>query len=86
MLQNSKMKPTIIKLITPSIFVLVTGLSTVPANADIRSAKNISTKQIIIDTGGGGGEGSALPGVRWTFADTAKGTPFMFWSWSPIDR
>ena len=74
-----------IGLFTTSLIVLTTGIAAAPANADTRSAKNISTKQIIIDTGGGGGEGAALPSVKWVFETTPKGKPFIFWSWSPTD-
>jgi hypothetical protein len=75
-------KRILISAILTSSFI---GLNTFPSEAASHSRQKVSTNQIIIDTGGGGGEGSALPGVKWTFAETPQGKPFIFWTWSATD-
>lgn len=62
--------------------VLFIGVSTEQTLAATPTGVSISTRQILLDTGGGGGEGAALPGIKWTYGTTADGTPFMFWTWS----
>lgn len=83
MIDTLKIKLKRSRLITISLIVLIAGLAAVPANADTRSVKNISTKQIIIDTGSGGGDGASLPDVKWILKQTPNGKPFIFWSWDP---
>ena len=59
------------------------GISVLPSEADSPSIKSTLNYQIIIDTGGGGGEGATLPDVKWTINQTPNGKPFIFWSWDP---
>jgi hypothetical protein len=59
------------------------GVSTTQSNAASPSKGTVSANQLLLDLGGGGGEGANLPGIKWWFAETPKGNPFMFWSWSP---
>ena len=71
------------KIITASILSIgFIGMSILPSEAATPSIKPTLNYQIIVDTGGGGGEGSNLPGVRWTFSETPNGKPFIFWGWS----
>jgi len=58
--------------------------STTQSHAALPSGIQVKPQQILLDTGGGGGvQGSNLPGVKWSFGETPNGKPFMFWSWSP---
>jgi hypothetical protein len=74
------------KLITSSILSTVfIGISVLPSEATSPSIRPTLNYQIIVDTGGGGGEGPSLPGIRWTFAETPSLKPFIFWGWSVND-
>jgi hypothetical protein len=44
------------------LFVGITALNITASTADLISNRKSSPKQILLDTGGGSGEGSALPG------------------------
>ncbi len=66
-----------------SLVLLLNTIFATPSNAASFGGVKASTQQILLDTGGGGGEGANLPGIRWTFAITTGGNPFIFWSWSP---
>jgi hypothetical protein len=69
------------------VATLLTTLMIAPiakSQASPLSEVKVKPEQILLDTGGGGGvEGSNLPGVKWWFGETPNGKPFMFWSWSP---
>lgn len=58
------------------------GLSASPSLGNSSSWDKVSAKQIVIDTGNGGG-GAALPDVKWIFKQTPNGKPFIFWNWDP---
>lgn len=78
----TKTKRIVISTIFSSALI---GFFVTPAEAASPSLNPTPIYQIVLDTGGGGGEGSNLPGVRWTFAETPKGKPFIFWGWSTND-
>ncbi len=80
--QNAVMKTRTKSLLVMVLFVGITALNITASTADLISNRKSSPKQILLDTGGGGGEGSALPGVNWSFAETPNGKPFIFWTWS----
>jgi len=75
-----------LKSITPVLLAIIyVGSTTTQANAAFTLESPMSQKQILLDTGGGGGEGPVLSGVKWTFGATANGNPFIFWTWSPTN-
>lgn len=59
------------------------GLNTFPSEAASPSLQKVSTKQRIVDIGGGAGDGATLPDVKWSFRLTPGGNPFIFWTWDP---
>jgi hypothetical protein len=75
-----------LKRITTVLALLLFSISASITQSDASPLPGVKIKpqQILLDTGGGGGvEGSNLPGVKWWFGETPNGKPFMFWSWSP---